>query len=445
MNFGKVFNNAKWIILCKIIQSVLQLVVGMLCARYLGPSNYGLISYAASIVAFATPVMRLGFNATLVHELVEAPEKEGEIMGTSLAMNILSSVLCMGGVAAFVAFANAGDKETLLVCVLYGLSLFFAAIEMIQYWFQYKLQSKYASVIMLVSYIFVSLYRIYLLVTSKSVYWFAVTHSIEYGIIGITLIFLYMKKYKGRFSVSFSAAKSMFSRSKHYILSSLMVVVFQNTDHIMLTTMISDEENGFYTAAITSAGVIQFVYTAIIDSFRPMILSGKKENAQDYKKLISMLYCVIIYLSVAQSLVFSVFSKLIISVLYGESYMASVPVLRILIWFIVFSYMGTVRNVWILAEQKQRYLWIINLSGAAFNIILNAVMIPYWGACGAAFASLLTQFFTNFVLGFIMKPVRENNVLLLKGINPVFAFKEGKNMLGLLKNKHKNKEKINAN
>lgn len=125
--------------------------------------------------------------------------------------------------------------------------------------------------------------------------------------------------------------------------------------------------------------------------------------------------------------------------------MASVPVLRILIWFIVFSYMGTVRNVWILAEQKQRYLWIINFSGAAFNIILNAVMIPYWGACGAAFASLLTQFFTNFVLGFIMKPIRENNVLLLKGINPVFAFKEGKNLLGLLKNKHKNKEKINAN
>lgn len=445
MNFGKVFNNAKWIILCKIIQSALQLVIGMLCARYLGPSNYGLISYAASIAAFATPVMRLGFNATLVHELVEAPQKEGEIMGTSLVMNIISSVLCMGGVAAFVLFANAGDKETLLVCVLYSLSLFFAAIEMMQYWFQYKMQSKYSSLIMLVSYIVVSAYRIYLLATSKNVYWFAVTHSVEYGIIGITLAFLYMKKYNGRFSFSFAAAKSMFYRSKHYILSSLMVVVFQNTDHIMLTTMISDEENGFYTAAITSAGVIQFVYTAIIDSFRPMILSSKKENASDYKKLISLLYCIIIYASLAQSIVFSVFSKLIISVLYGESYMESVPVLRILIWFIVFSYIGTVRNVWILAEQKQKYLWIINLSGAAFNIILNAVMIPYRGACGAAFASFMTQFFANFVLGFIMKPIRENNALLLKGINPSFALKEVRNTLKLLKDSHKNKEKVNTN
>ncbi len=445
MNFGKVFNNAKWIILCKIIQSVLQLVVGMLCARYLGPSNYGLISYAASIAAFATPVMRLGFNATLVHELVEAPEKEGEIMGTSLTMNILSSVLCMGGVALFVMFANAGEKETLLVCVLYSLSLFFAAIEMIQYWFQYKLQSKYSSLIMLVSYIVVSVYRIFLLVTSKNVYWFAVTHSIEYGIIGITLVFLYMKKFKGRFSFSFSAAKSMFSRSKHYILSSLMVVVFQNTDHIMLTTMISDEENGFYTAAITTAGVVQFVYIAVIDSFRPVILENKKNVSAEFGLNVSRLYGITSYAALAQSVVFTVMAKIIVGILYGAEFSASVPVLQILTWYFLFSVMGVVRNVWILAEQKQKYLWIINLSGAAFNIILNAVMIPYWGACGAAFASFMTQFFTNFVLGFIIKQIRENNVLLLKGISPSFALREIKNIFKLLKNNHENKEKVNTN
>ena len=72
-------------------------------------------------------------------------------------------------------------------------------------------------------------------------------------------------------------------------------------------------------------------------------------------------------------------------------------------------------------------------------------MIPYWGACGAAFASLLTQFFTNFVLGFIMKPIRENNILLLKGINPAFVIKEGKSMLDLLKNRNKIKEEADAN
>lgn len=435
MNYGKVFNNAKWIVICKVLQSLLQLVVGMLCARYLGPSNYGLINYAASIVAFAMPVMKLGFDSTLVHELVENPEKEGEILGTSLVMNMLSSVVCIGGVTAFAAAANAGEKVTVIVCLLYSLSVFFAAAEMIQYWYQYKLQSKYSSIVMLVSYVAVAAYRIYILVSQKSIYWFSVTHSVEFGFVALMLIIIYLRK-GGKFSFSLNTAKRMFSKSKHYILASLMVVIFQSTDHIMLTHMVGDEENGFYTAAITATTILQFVYIAVVDSFRPMILSSKKNNDNEYKKLVSELYGIVTYLSLAQCVVFTVFAGLIIKLLYGELYSPAVPVLRILIWYFIFSVMGTVRNVWILAEQKQKYLWIINLSGAVFNIILNAVMIPYWGAWGAAFASFLTQVFTNFVLGFIIKPIRENNILLIKGLNPVFVIRESRNILSLLKRKN---------
>lgn len=440
MKYGKAINNATWIVACKIAQSVLQLVVGMLSARYLGPSNYGLISYAASVVAFALPVMRLGFNATLVHEFVETPEKEGEIIGTSLTLNMLSALLCIFGVSLFAYAANADDQTAILVCVLYSLSLFFAAIEMIQYWYQYKLMAKYSSVVMFVAYVIISAYKIYLLAASKSVYWFAVSNSIDFGIIGAVLIIIYFRKSDSRLKFSFERAKTMLGKSKHYIFSSLMVVLFQSTDHIMLTAMDGSTENGYYAAAITSAGVFQFVYTAIIDSFRPMILSAKKENSPEYSLMVSRLYGVIVYVSLAQSLVFTVLSKLIVNILYGADYGATVPVLRILVWYLAFSYIGSVRNVWILAEQKQKYLWIINLSGAVFNILLNAFLIPVWGAVGAAFASLLTQVFANFVLGFILKPIRENNKLLLQGINPVFIFREGKNLLLMLKNAKK-KEK----
>lgn len=433
MNYTKVFKNAKWIIICKILQSLLQLIVGMLCARYLGPSNYGLINYAASVVAFALPFMKLGFDSTLVNEFVESPEKEGEIIGTSLVLNIVSSVFCMAGVFLFVSFSNAGETETIVVCLLYSLSIFFAAFEMIQYWYHYKLQSKYSSFVMLISYVIVSAYRIFILITQKNVYWFAITHSIEFGFIGITLILLCCKKVTSKFSFSLGRAKIMLKRSGYYIPASLMVVVFQSTDHIMLTSMVSKEENGFYTAAITCATVLQFVYTAIIDSFRPEILSQKKKDSSYYKKTISGLYGLIFYLSALQCIFFSIFSPLIIRILYGENYYSAIPVLRILVWYIIFSYMGTVRNVWILAEQKQKYLWRINLTGAVFNIILNAILIPYYGACGAAFASFLTQFAMNFILGFIFKPIRENNRLLMQGINPVFMIKQGKNLIKVLK------------
>ncbi len=439
MKYNQAINNATWTVACKIAQSVLQLIVGMLSARYLGPANYGLINYAASIVAFALPLMRLGFNATLVHEFVETPEKEGEIIGTSLVLNVSSSLLCIAGVSAFACVANADDKMAITVCILYSLSLLFAAIEMIQYWYQYKLMAKYSAAVMFFAYVVVSAYKIVLLITSKSIYWFAVTNSLDFGIIGIALVLIYIKKGQGKFSFSAQRAKTMLSKSKHYILSSLMVVLFQSTDHIMLTQMSGTQANGFYTAAITSAGVFQFVYTAIIDSFRPMILSSKKEKSENYAELVSRLYSIVIYTSLAQSLVFTVLSKPIIGVLYGDGYQESVRVLQILVWYLAFSYMGSIRNVWILAEQKQKYLWLINLSGAVFNIALNLLLIPYRGASGAAFASLVTQIFTNFIFGFIFKPIRENNKLMIKGMNPKLFVQEIKFMLETVKKSAKKK------
>ena len=433
----QVFDNTKWIIACKIAQSLLQFVIGMLSARYLGPSNYGLINYAASIVAFFMPIMKLGLDATLVNELLKKENKQGEILGTSLTLNVFSAIFSILGVTLFAFIANPGEIDTVIVCVLYSTSILFAAIEMIQYWFQYKLLSKYSSLVMLCAYVIVSAYKIYLLITGKNVFWFAVSHTIEYAIVGLSLVILYLKKEKQYFSFSFTRAKEMLRRSKHYIIASLMVVIYQNTDHIMLTTMISEEENGYYSAAITSATVLQFVYIAIMDSFRPLIFSSKKdENEGIYRDNISRLYCLIVYLSVAQSIVFTLFSGLIINVLYGSEYASSVSILQILTWFCTFSFMGTIRNIWLLAEEKQKILPLINLLGVIINILLNIVLIPFYGAAGAATASLATQIFINFILGFIMKPIRPNNKLLLKGLNPKFAYQNFKNLVYLINKKN---------
>jgi O-antigen/teichoic acid export membrane protein len=164
--------------------------------------------------------------------------------------------------------------------------------------------------------------------------------------------------------------------------------------------------------------VCQFVYAAIIDSARPAILTAKKSDSLKYEKSISRLYCIIIYLALAQGFFFTLFAGLIVKILYGVEYIPAVPVLQILVWYIAFSQMGRIRNIWILAEEKQKILWRINLFGALMNIAVNACLIPIWGAVGAALASLITQVFANFILGFMLKPIRHNNQLLLKGLNP---------------------------
>ena len=47
----------------------------------------------------------------------------------------------------------------------------------------------------------------------------------------------------------------------------------------------------------------------------------------------------------------------------------------------------------------------------------KTVLIPVWGIRGAAVASLVTQFFTNLVIGFVIKPIRENNKIVLAAFN----------------------------
>lgn len=416
----KVVTNAGWIVACKLAQSVLNIIVGMLSARYLGPSGYGLISYAASIVAFVTPVMRLGLHAVLVQEITADPEQEGRTVGTALVMNVLSSLLCISAVIGFVFFANNGERDTLIVCSIYSFSLLFQATEMITYWFQAKLLSKYPSMAMLSAYVVVSCYKIYLLISAKSVYWFAFSNLIDHGLISLILISVYHAGKRQRLSYSGRKAKKLISMGKYYIVSSMMVTIFQQTDRLMLKNMMDESATGLYSAAVTCAGVFGFVYAAIIDSARPEILRLYRESKEEYEKSMSVLYCLIFYLSLAQCLAVALLAEPIIYILYGEAYLPAANALRLCVWYVTYAYFGSIRNIWILCEEKHRYVWIIDVFGALTNVALNYLLIPVYGIVGAAAASFATQFLTNFVLGFVLKPIRQNNKLLIRGLNPRF-------------------------
>lgn len=162
---------------------------------------------------------------------------------------------------------------------------------------------------------------------------------------------------------------------------------------------------------------------------RPVIFESKNTDILAFEKNMSQLYCMIIYLSLAQSVAMTVFAPLIVNILYGAAYQDAIGILRVLVWYTTFSYIGSVRNIWILAEHKQRFLWIINLSGATTNVILNTLLIPRMAGVGAALASLLTQFFTNVIIGYIIRPISYNNKLMLRGASPLCAIETLKVLL----------------
>ena len=417
---NKVAKNAAWIIGIRIVQSIAALLINMLTARYLGPSNFGLITYAASLVAFVVPIMQLGFSDVLVQEIVNHRDGEGKIIGTSITLSLISSVCCIIGVAVFAFVANPNEPVTVSICLLYSLILLFQACDHIQYWYQAKLMSKYTSIISLAAYVVVSAYKVYMLTTGKSVYWFALSNALDYALISIGGIVLYHRLGGQKLCFSWELGKKIFSRSRHYILSSMMVTIFAQTDKIMIKMIMDEAATGYYGAAVACAGMTSFIFSAIIDSFRPSIFEGQKENGEVFRYRLTMLYSIVIYLSLAQSVGMALFSKWIVYILYGEAYAPAINALRIIVWYTTFSYLGAVRNIWILANNMQKHLWKINMLGALANIILNAILIPIMGIDGAAVASLITQFFTNVIVGYILKPIRPNNRIMVEALKPKY-------------------------
>lgn len=427
----KVLKNAGWIIGCKVVKAVLTLVVTAITTRYLGVEKYGLLNYAAGLVAFFVPIMRLGLDAIMVHEIVQRPEEEGKIVGTVMTLSTISAFLCVLGVSAFTMVVNAGEKDTIIVSAIYSLMLFFQALEMLHYWFQAKLLAKFSAIAMLVSYIFVALFQALLIYLNADVYLFALSFSIDYFIIAIILLIIFKKKSDQKIRFSFKLAKSMLSVSKYYIVSTLVQTIYMQTDKIMLKLMIGDAATGIYTGAITCASMTSFVFVAIIDSMRPEIFAGKNQSQEQFENRVTELYSVIIYFSLIQCVVITALAPIIIEIMCGAQFIESVPVLRVAVWFTTFSYLGTIRNVWMLAEGNQRYLWIINLTGALTNVALNFVFIPILGALGAAVASVITQVVANVIVGYIIKPIRANNRLMVRSLNPKYlkglisSFKRG--------------------
>lgn len=161
---NRIARNAGWLIGGKIAQMAINLVVGLLTARYLGPSDYGLINYAAAYTAFFASICTLGINSVIVKEFTDNPKNEGMIIGTSLCLRAVSSAFSALTIIGISFVANPGEKTTQLVVALSSVGVIFQIFEIFNYWFQSKLQSKTTAIATLIAYAITSGYKVILLI-----------------------------------------------------------------------------------------------------------------------------------------------------------------------------------------------------------------------------------------------------------------------------------------
>lgn len=413
---SKVVKNAGWLIGGKLANKCLAFLTGILAARYLGPDHYGLINYAIAYTTFFASLCTLGINSVIVKNFVDHPAQEGETIGTTLLLRALSSLLSAIMIVGIVSIVDKGEPLTIAVAALCSIGLLFQVFDTLNYWFQSKLQSKYAAIASLVSYAVMSAYKIILLLLGKSVLWFALANALEYAVMAVALLVAYFTKGGKRFSASLTKARELLRSSGSFIVAGLMASIYASTDKLMLKQMLGEAAVGYYSLASSVSVSWAFVLSAIIDSLYPGIVQSYRENRFLYEQRNRQLYAAVAYAALLMSTVICLVARPMVVFLYGDAYLPAITPMRVVVWYTAFSYLGVARNAWMVCENQQRYLKYLYAGAALINIILNLVFIPLWGATGAAAASLITQMATTILLPAMIRPLRPNAKLMLDAV-----------------------------
>lgn len=389
---NKFLRNTGWIVFAQVYQMALQLIIGVISARYLGAFNYGTLNYAASFISFFTIACALGLDGIVVKEMVSNRKQEGVILGTSIVFRFAAGIISMFSVCLIVYIVNPDDKALLFVTFLQSLALVFNSFHIIDMWYQSMMRSKVSSIVKCIAYTGMSVYKIVLLVTGKGVVWFAFATSFDSLLIAGLFLGCYIKQGNHSLRIKISEGNRMLHLSYHLIISSIMASVYNQMDKIMIGKMLGQTEVGYYAAATTIAQMWMFIPQAFTNSARPLIMDLKNWNEDLYHKRVFQLTCFLFWLGIAFATCISLGSYFIVNILYGKQYASARGPLMISVWGMVFSCLSYPRSVWMICENKQRYAKKYLLWGVVINLVLNTILIPLIGINGAAIATLVTEF-----------------------------------------------------
>ena len=85
-------------------------------------------------------------------------------------------------------------------------------------------------------------------------------------------------------------------------------------------------------------------------------MRNHNENKEAYIRGNQNLYSIVFYLSMAASVGIALIAPIFIRIVYGTEYLPAVNPLRVVVWYVAFSYLGVARDIWIVCERKQKYL-----------------------------------------------------------------------------------------
>jgi O-antigen/teichoic acid export membrane protein len=428
----KYIHNTAWIMGEKVAAMGIGFLVTVLLARYLGPENFGVYSYAISLTSLFAAAGHMGLSGLVVREIVKKPNERALTLGTTFALKLIGMAFgyALLLVYAFV-FEGAGSVEFVVLAIA-GAALLFKPFDVIDFWFQAFVQARFIAMARLSALLISSAAKIILVLFGFGVVYLVAANMLQAMLAAVALVLLYKLKTSlqlSHWSMSWRKAKELFGQGWVIYLGSIFAVIYLKVDQIMLRWLLGPESVGVYAVAAQLSEAWYFVPTAIVASFFPKLIKLREQSESLFNQRLQQLFDMLFILALVVAVIVTLLDDAFIALFFGPDYAASASVLTIHIWAALFIFMRAAFSKWILIENVLVFSLITQGVGAMLNVVLNFLLIPIYGVQGAAVATLISYAFASFFSLIIYEKTRPVFVMMLKSFVAVVRYALGRKFI----------------
>lgn len=395
-----------WLVLEKIIFLGLSLAVTLAIARHLMPESFGRLNFLLALVSLAAPLMAMGLNSLITHEVIARPFDSQVIIGSALLLRI-GSGLTVAVLGSAVSYLIMPIEDWWLLILLF-LSSACNAGQVIDYWLQSHVANHYAAVARLLVLVLMSGLRIGAVALDASFLAFGALLALEFFLVGGCYLFIYHRLSDGLGALKFSLSesRSLVLQSRWLLLSGVAAIIYLKIDQVMLGIILDDSAVGLYTAASRVSEVWYFVPAVLVTSYFPQLIHKRAYDATSYTSDLQKLNDSLLVLAIIVAVPVSLNASLFITMLYGDDYIEAAPVLVVHIWAAVLVFMRTLLSKWLITEKLLHLSLASQAAGALSNVFLNIYLIPLYGPLGAAYATVVSYAVAGYLVLFLHPQLR---------------------------------------
>ncbi|MGR5208773.1 flippase [Vibrio sp. PNB23_22_7] len=391
-NIMKYIRNTSWLLADNALKLFVGLFIGAWVARHLGPENFGIYSYALSFVAMFGGIATLGLDSIVIRELVKREDSTGEILATTFILKFIGACIAFLLLGVSLLVFNISNKINVISLVMGG-AFCFQTFNVIRLYFQSIVKSKYFVISNMLSVIISAIIKVYLILSNAPLIDFAKVFLFDSFSLSILLVYFFIKKKESKivnYAFSQTLAKELLQDSWPLIFAAVASVIKLKLGHVMLGSLGSFEDVGYYAAALRISELWFLIPVILGSSIYPALIKARKDSPKMLRNRVLLITKLMLAFAIPFAILVSVLSEVLMVFLFGDEYREAGHYLSIQIWsglpyVVLFAY-SQVTYI----ESKTRIHLYLSILSIFSIVIFNYWMIPLFGGIGAVYASLIT-------------------------------------------------------